>query len=58
MKDPQPIEIEEADVEQLIQKAEQGTLDGAEQKRLVSRCFGPWSGFSAPCLRPASACPG
>ena len=35
MKDPQPVEIEEAQVEQLIQKAEQGTLDAAEQKRLV-----------------------
>jgi transposase len=35
IKDPQPIEIEEAQVEQLIQKAEQGTLDAAEQKRLV-----------------------
>ncbi len=35
IKDPQPIEIEEAHLEQLIQKAEQGTLDGAEQKRLV-----------------------
>jgi hypothetical protein len=35
MKDPQPLEIEETDVEQLIQKAEHGTLDAAEQKRLV-----------------------
>ena len=35
MKDPQPIEIEEAEVEQLIQKAQQGTLNAAEQKRLV-----------------------
>ena len=35
MKDPQPIEIEETEVEQLIEKAEQGTLDAAEQKRLV-----------------------
>ncbi|MCP3883303.1 MAG: hypothetical protein GY701_33610, partial [Sulfitobacter sp.] len=35
MKDPQPIEIEEAEVEQLIQKAEHGSLDAAEQKRLV-----------------------
>jgi hypothetical protein len=35
MKEPQPIEIEEAQVEQLIHKAEQGTLDAAEQKRLV-----------------------
>ncbi len=35
MKDPQPLEIEETDIEQLIQKAEHGTLDAAEQKRLV-----------------------
>ena len=35
MKEPQPIEIEEAEVEQLIEKAEQGTLNAAEQKRLV-----------------------
>jgi hypothetical protein len=35
MKDPPPIEIEETAVEQLIQKAEQGALDAAEQKRLV-----------------------
>ena len=35
MKDPQPIEMEQAEVEQLIEKAEQGTLDAAEQKRLV-----------------------
>ena len=35
MKDPQPIEIEETEVEQLIEKAEQGALDAAEQKRLV-----------------------
>ena len=35
MKNPQPIEIEEAEVEQLIQKAEHGSLDAAEQKRLV-----------------------
>jgi len=35
MKDPQPIEIKEREVEQLIEKAEQGTLDAAEQKRLV-----------------------
>ena len=35
MKDPQPIEIEEAYLEQLIHKAEQGTLDAAEQKQLV-----------------------
>ena len=35
MKEPRPIEIEEAQVEQLIRKAERGTLDAAEQKRLV-----------------------
>jgi len=35
VKDPQPIEIDQAQVEQLIEKAEQGTLDAAEQKRLV-----------------------
>ncbi len=35
MKDPQPIEIEEAEVGQLIQKAQQGTLNASEQKRLV-----------------------
>ena len=35
MKDPQPIEIEAAQVEQLIEKAQQGTLDAAEQQRLV-----------------------
>jgi hypothetical protein len=35
MKDPQPIDIEEAQVEQLIRKAEQGALDAGEQKRLV-----------------------
>jgi hypothetical protein len=35
IKDPQPIEIEETQVEQLIQKAAQGTLDAAEQKQLV-----------------------
>ena len=35
MKDPQPIEIDQAQVEQLIEKAQQGTLDAAEQKRLV-----------------------
>ena len=35
MKEPQPIEIEASEVEQLIRKAEQGTLDGAEQRRLV-----------------------
>ena len=35
MKEPQPIEIEQAEVEQLIEKAQQGTLDAGEQKRLV-----------------------
>ena len=35
MKDPQPIEIDDVEVEQLIHKAEQGTLDSAEQQRLV-----------------------
>jgi hypothetical protein len=35
MKDPQPIEIEEAEVERLIQQAEQGRLDAADQKRIV-----------------------
>ncbi len=35
MKAPEPIEIEEAEVEQLIAKAAQGSLDAGEQKRLV-----------------------
>jgi len=35
MKDPQPIEIEDTEVEQLIGKAKQGTLDAGDQKRLV-----------------------
>ncbi len=35
MKDPKPIEIEAAEVEQLIGKAEQGTLNAAEQRQLV-----------------------
>ena len=35
MKEPPPIEIETREVEQLIRKAEQGILDGAEQRRLV-----------------------
>ena len=35
MKDPQPIEIEHTEVEQLIRKAQQGTLDAGDQKRLV-----------------------
>ena len=33
MKEPKPIEIEATEVEQLIHKAEQGTLDAAEQRR-------------------------
>ncbi len=35
MKEPRPIEIEEAEVEQLIHKAEQGRLEADEQRRLV-----------------------
>ncbi len=35
MKAPQPIEIEQAEVEQLIEKAQRGTLDAADQQRLV-----------------------
>ncbi len=35
MKEPRPIEIEASQVEQLIRKAEQGTLDAGDQKRLV-----------------------
>jgi len=35
MKDPQPIEIDETQVEQLIRKAQQGTLEATEQQRLV-----------------------
>jgi hypothetical protein len=35
MKAPRPIDIEAAEVEQLIRKAEQGSLDAGEQKRLV-----------------------
>ena len=35
MKDPKPIELEDAELEQLIRKAEQGSLDAAEQKQLV-----------------------
>ena len=35
MKEPQPIEIDDREVEQLIHKAEQGTLDAGEQQRLV-----------------------
>jgi len=35
MKEPRRIEIEVTEVEQLIEKAQQGSLDAAEQKRLV-----------------------
>ena len=35
MKRPPPIEIEEAEVERLIEQAEQGRLDAAAQKRIV-----------------------
>ena len=35
LKDPRPIEMEQAQLEQLIRKAEQGALDASEQKRLV-----------------------
>jgi len=35
MKDPQPIEIDQAQVEQLLEKAQRGTLNAAEQKQLV-----------------------
>jgi hypothetical protein len=35
LKEPKPIEIEEAEVEQLIHKAEQGRLEADEQRRLV-----------------------
>lgn len=35
MKRPEPIEVDEAEVQRLIDKAEQGQLDGAEQRRLV-----------------------
>ncbi len=35
MKNPQPIEIEEAEVERLIDQAQQGRLDAAAQKRIV-----------------------
>jgi hypothetical protein len=35
MKAPQPIEIEEAEVERLIEQAQQGQLDAAAQKRIV-----------------------
>ena len=35
MKAPRPIDMESAEVEELIDKAEQGALDAGEQKRLV-----------------------
>ncbi len=35
MKDPQPVEIEQAEVERLIEQAQQGQLDAAAQKRIV-----------------------
>jgi len=35
MKAPEPIEIEEAEVERLIEQAQQGKLDAAAQKRIV-----------------------
>ena len=35
MKTPQPIEIDEAQVERLIEQAQQGQLDAAAQKRIV-----------------------
>ena len=35
MKAPEPIEIEEAEVERLIEQAQQGQLDAAAQKRIV-----------------------
>ncbi len=35
MKEPPPIEIEEAEVERLIEQARQGVLDATDQKRLV-----------------------
>jgi hypothetical protein len=35
MSDPQPIEIEEAEVERLIDQARQGQLDAAAQQRIV-----------------------
>jgi transposase len=36
MKAPQPIEIEQAEVEQLIDQAQQGRLDAAAQKRVIA----------------------
>jgi len=35
MSDPQPIEIEAAEVERLIEQAQQGRLDAVAQKRIV-----------------------
>ena len=35
MKAPEPIEIEAAEVERLIEQAQQGKLDAADQKRIV-----------------------
>ena len=35
MKEPPRIELEDAELEQLIRKAEQGSLNAAEQQRLV-----------------------
>ena len=35
MKAPEPIEIEEAEVERLIEQAREGKLDSAAQKRIV-----------------------
>ena len=35
MKTPQPIEIDELEVERLIEQAQQGQLDGAAQKRIM-----------------------
>jgi hypothetical protein len=35
VSNPQPIEIEEAEVERLIEQAQQGRLDAADQKRIV-----------------------
>ena len=36
MKTPEPIEIEEAEVERLIEQARQGQIDAAAQKRIVT----------------------
>ena len=35
MSDPQPIDIEAAEVERLIDRARQGQLDTAQQQRIV-----------------------